>query len=169
MNAADPKLVVAAGDPFPPFQLRTCRDRLVTLDPRSAILVFYRGHWCGHCREQLIGLSRRADTFRALNCRLTAISADDIVGANHMCVETGGAIEILSDPCATAIQQLGLADRDDKAAHIIARPAVYIIDAAGVVRYRYISRSASDRPTIALLALAAESLAHPDRKESATT
>lgn len=166
LTAQPASLSVAPGDPFPPLQLRSCRDRPATLDPRSAIVIFYRGNWCGHCRDQLIGLSDEIDTFRALGFALAAISADDFVGANDMCVDTGGVIEILSDPMSLAIQQFGLADRDDKVDRIIARPAVFIVDAEGVVRYRYISRSATDRPTSALLALAAESLARPNRKDS---
>ncbi|MEX1158870.1 MAG: redoxin domain-containing protein [Thermomicrobiales bacterium] len=157
---------VAPGDLFPPFDLRTCRDRPERVEPRSAIVLLYRGHWCSHCREQIIGLAHEIDTFRALGFKLIAISADDFVGANDMCLDSGGVIDIFSDPSATAIRQLGLADRDEQVDHIIARPAVFIIDSGGLVRYRYISRSASDRPTSALLVLAAESLARPSRKES---
>jgi len=161
-------LAASPGEPFPAFELRTCRDRPCTLDPRSTIVILYRGHWCGHCCTQMTELAREIDTFRALNVRLIAISADDFVGANDMCNDTGGVIDILSDPSSTAIQQLGLADRDDMVDHVIARPAVFIVDSDGIVRYRYVSRSATDRPTSALLALAAESLTRPDRKDSIT-
>jgi peroxiredoxin len=153
-----PNPVAAPGEPFPTLSLRTCRDRPETLEPSSAIVIFYRGHWCGHCCEQLTSLASEIDTFRALDVRIVAISADDFVGANDMCVDIGSAFGIYSDPEATAIQQLGISDRDELVDHIIARPAVYVVDADGIVRYRYISRSAADRPTSALLALAVESL-----------
>jgi peroxiredoxin len=83
-----------------------------------------------------------------------------------MCNDTGAVIEILSDPDASDIQHLVLGDSEVVIDHIIARPAVYVIDSEGVVRYRYVSRSANDRPPNALLALAAESLARPGRKET---
>ena len=166
MTGTGQTLVAAPGERFPSFDVRTCRDRPHTLEPRSSIIIFYRGHWCGHCCAQLAELAHEVDTFRALDVQLIAISADDFVGANDMCNDTGGVIEILSDPMAAAIQQLGIADRDDMVDHIIARPAVYVIDSHGVVRYRYLSRSATDRPTCAILALAAESLARQGRKES---
>lgn len=159
-------LVTTSGERFPAFELRTCRDRPCTLDPRSAIVIFYRGHWCGHCRSQLAQLAQEIDTFRALGVRLIAISADDFVGANDMCNDTGAHIDILSDPEASAIQQLGISDREVDIDHVIARPAVYVVDSEGIVRYRYVSRSAADRPTNALLALAAESLNQCGRKES---
>jgi peroxiredoxin len=166
LNGSAPPLATTSGEPFPAFELRTCRDRPCTLEPRSAIVIFYRGHWCGHCRDQLTHLAREINTFRALGVRLVAISADDFVGANDMCNDTGAVIDILSDPDASAIQQLGLSDREVDIDHVIARPAVYIVDSEGIVRYRYVSRSATDRPTNALLALAAESLSRPRRKES---
>ena len=99
---------------------------------------------------------------------MVAISADDFVGANDMQHDTRGAIDVLSDPGAATIPRFGLADRDEMVDHVISRPAVYVVDADGVVRYRYISRSAADRPTSALLLLAAESLIRAGRKESTT-
>ena len=96
---------------------------------------------------------------------LVAISADDFVGANDMCNDLGGALNIYSDPDASAIRELGLSDRDELVDHLIARPAVFIVDADGIVRYRYVSRSPADRPTSALLALGAESLNRPRQKE----
>lgn len=152
-------MTAAAGDQFPSFTVYTCRNQPHTLDPRSSVIIVYRGHWCGHCRGQLRDLARHADTFHALDVRLTAISADDVAGANDMRMDTGDAVDVFSDPDATAIRQLGLEDHDQKVDHVIARPAVFIVDSAGIVRYRYVSRSASDRPTRALLVLAAESLA----------
>jgi peroxiredoxin len=158
-------LVATPGERFPTLSLRTCRDRPETLSLRSAIVIFYRGHWCGHCCEQLTSLANEIDTFRALDVRIVAISSDDFVGANDMCVDTGSAFSIYSDPEAAAIHQLGISDRDEQVEHVISRPAVYVVDRDGIVRYRYISRSPADRPTSALLALAAESLDRTCRKE----
>lgn len=166
MSARTTSAKIATGDRFPGIGLRTCRDRPYSLDPRSSIVVFYRGHWCGHCLDQLLDLAHQADTFHALGFRLIAVSADDFVGANDMRTDTADAIEVLCDPGASAIRELGLEDRDEQVDHIIARPAVFLIDSEGTVRYRYISRSASDRPTSALLILAAESLTRVGRKKS---
>jgi peroxiredoxin len=131
-------------------------------------VVVYRGHWCSHCRDQLLDLSHQADAIRSLGFHLVALSADDFVGANDMRMDTSDAIDVLSDPEAIAITLLGLADRDENVNHIIARPAVFVVDDVGIVRYRYVSRSASDRPTAALLLLAVESLIRPRPKESLT-
>jgi hypothetical protein len=54
---------------------------------------------------------------------------------------------------------LGLEDTDPEVDHFIARPSVFIVDAEGTVRYRYLSRSPEDRPKVELLLLAVERLA----------
>jgi hypothetical protein len=69
-----------------------------------------------------------------------------------------GKVTAMRDPNADAIRRFGLADVDEQVPHLIARPAAFVIDAAGIVRYRYVSRTPDDRPTTALLLLAAESL-----------
>jgi peroxiredoxin len=92
-------------------------------------------------------------------CAVIAISADADALTAEMCSAIGAAFPLLSDPSAAAITRLGLADSDEQVAHLIARPAVFVVDRAGIVRYRYLSRSADDRPKVELLLLAAERLA----------
>lgn len=88
-----------------------------------------------------------------------AVSADDAAGCAAMRALTRGKIEIVADPFAAFIARLGLAASDSQVDHRIARPATFVVDAAGMVRYRYIGRSPDDRPKVALLLLAAERLA----------
>jgi peroxiredoxin len=75
-----------------------------------------------------------------------------------MCALVGDAIQILRDPDGSVIESLGLREIDVPTGRVVARPAVFVIDALGFVRYRYVSRDAEDRPKAALLLLAAESL-----------
>lgn len=88
-----------------------------------------------------------------------AVSADDAAGCAAMRALTRGAIEIVADPDAAFIAELGLATTDIQVEHRIARPTTFVVDEARVVRYRYIGRSPDDRPKVALLLLAAERLA----------
>lgn len=78
--------------------------------------------------------------------------------ARAMCAELGDRLVICADPGATAIAELGLADRDDDVPHVISRPATYVVDQAGIVRYRYLGRAPEDRPRAELLLLGVESL-----------
>ena len=147
------------GDRFPVIAGRDCDGRPVELAPINAVVLLYRGQWCAHCRAQLLGLAHEARGFAAIGFHLIAVSADDLSLCQALREATGGAIEIVSDRGARFITGLELVTSDPNADHPIAQPAVFIVDGDGVVRYRYVSRSADDRPKIALLLLAAERVA----------
>lgn len=72
--------------------------------------------------------------------------------------DTLGRINLYRDPDARQITTLGLDDRDEEVMHTIARPSAFVVDDAGIVRYRYVGSREDDRPKAALLLLAAESL-----------
>jgi peroxiredoxin len=150
------------GDPFPNIVGRNCDGRSIELSPANAVVLLYRGQWCAHCRAQLLGLAREAQGFAGIGFRLIAISSDDLCLCQVLRDATGGAIEFVSDAGAGFISDLALATTDPNADHPIAQPAVFIIDGDGAVRYRYVSRSAEDRPKTALLLLAAERVASGD-------
>ena len=99
------------------------------------------------------------DAFSACGYALVGISADDCEHRRAMLAEIGDAFPLYSDPSAAAIVRLGLSDTDEQVSHLIARPATFIVDGDGLVRYRYLSRSPDDRPKVELLLLAVERLA----------
>ena len=76
-----------------------------------------------------------------------------------MGTEIDGKLLLVSDPAARLITCLGLADGEPALSHVVARPATFIVDGDGRVRYRYVGRSPEDRPKAALLLLAVERLA----------
>jgi peroxiredoxin len=159
LNARHSRYLPGPGDAFPVIVGRDCDGRSVEAPPANAVVLLYRGQWCAHCRAQLLGLAREASGFAAIGFRLIAISSDDVSLCQVLRDATGGAIEIVSDVGAGFISDLALVTSDPNADHPIAQPAVFIIDGDGVVRYRYVSRSAEDRPKTALLLLAAERVA----------
>jgi hypothetical protein len=66
-------------------------------------------------------------------------------------------IELFRDPEARWIRAISRYDPGEHE-HLAALPAMFAIDEGGQVRYRYLSRNAGDRPSTALLLLAAESI-----------
>ena len=159
MSAHHPRCLPGPGDAFPVIVGRDCDGRTVELSPANAVVLLYRGQWCAHCRAQLLGLAREASGFAAIGFRLIAVSSDDLSLCQVLRDATGGALEIVSDAGAGFISDLALVTSDPNADHPIAQPAVFIVDGDGVVRYRYVSRAADDRPKTALLLLAAERVA----------
>jgi peroxiredoxin len=146
------------GDRFPPAQTVCCDGQEVVVDQWPRLILFYRGHWCGHCRRQLGELARYASSFQSAGAGVTAISTDSSELCHAMAQDLRGAIEIRRDPDARLARALGLADRDDAVPYVISRPAAFVVDADGIVRYCYVSRSPEDRPMPDLLLLAFESL-----------
>jgi peroxiredoxin len=65
---------------------------------------------------------------------------------------------LLSDPERIVITEYGLAHDDPEAEHPVARPATFVIDAAGIVRYGHVGEHTRDRPTVDALLLALASL-----------
>jgi len=63
-------------------------------------------------------------------------------------------VRLLSDPDATLIRACGT-ENEGHWAGTIAAPVTYVIDAAGTVKWAYVSQGASDRPSPVGLAKAA--------------
>ncbi len=88
-------------------------------------------------------LQDRYESFEALDTEILAISVDRLDRAGYLVDRLGLAFPILYDPDAEVIRRYGvynlLGDR-------LATPAVFIIDKAGRVRWRYVGRGYIDRP-----------------------
>lgn len=72
-----------------------------------------------------------------------------------MAAVTDPSIELYRDPDGNWIRSIGRHDEEEQG-RLAALPAMFAVDDAGHVRYRYLSRDAGDRPTTELLLLAAE-------------
>jgi peroxiredoxin len=44
------------------------------LEGRWAVLLFYRGHWCPYCRQQLLDFQRAKEQLNELGARVVALS-----------------------------------------------------------------------------------------------
>lgn len=122
------------------------------------LLVAYRGFWCDHCREYLAGLLALVDAFAACDTTVVCLSADAEERTAQMRSHVGQRLHLLSDPDLTLIDALGLRTTDAAVDHPVSRPAAFIVERGGRVRYRYIGTSPADRPTPALLLLGVEQL-----------
>lgn len=89
---------------------------------------------------------------------LLAISTDDLDGVAAMNALIASAFPIVRDPDASIVGHLDLIDPFELRAIPVALPAVFLVDAAELVRYHYIGSAPEDRPRTELLMLAAERL-----------
>ena len=50
---------------------------------RWAVLLFYRGHWCPYCRQQLLDFQRAREQLNELGAEVVALSVDSLEQAQQ--------------------------------------------------------------------------------------
>lgn len=132
--------------------LQTEQGRATTLDAtlggQPALLVFHRGGWCPYCDMQLSELRLIEPDLRALGYGIVAITPDAPAALRRRIAKEAPGYVLLSDEHAVLIQAFGIAFRLDaaKLGAAAARvrpvqpvPSVFIVDGAGMVRFRYVN------------------------------
>lgn len=126
------------------------------------VLVFYRGGWCPYCNLQLRNLEKGISAdLKKLGASMVAISVDTVEeGLKTDSKEKLSAV-IISDPEAkilgdykvkfTVPQELVTKYKNEykidieassgKKHHIIAVPAVYVVDSKGTITYSYVDEN----------------------------
>lgn len=152
---------VSVGSPAPGFSLLATdgepRD-LVRLRGHSLVLIFYRGHWCGACRGHLAQVRDLHLLLQDAGASVLAISSEPLEDARKGVIEHDLPFCVLSDPDLAVIDRYGVRDPDDPEGRAIARPALFIIDPAGVVRFAHVGEHPQDRHSLQLVLLALETL-----------
>ena len=82
-----------------------------------------------------------------INSKIIAISTDGKDEINRSVGELGVKFLLISDKHRKIIKLFGVLHPDEG----ISRPAVFVIDKKGLIRYRKIGRDYTDRPTVKLL------------------
>ncbi len=151
---------VAIGTRAPAVIARRPDGTEFTIDPtrleRPVILIFYRGGWCPYCNTHLGELAEVEGELQALDMDLYFLSADRPEVLYSSLREPETPFTLLSDARMTAARAYGIAFRVDDGTferyrshgidleeasgethHELPVPAVFILDAAGIVRYVY--------------------------------
>jgi len=122
---------------------------------RPVLLIFYRGGWCPYCNAQLQDLHSAEPKIVAMGYRVLFLSTDR-PQLLYSSLKEKVTYHILSDSSLSAARAFGVAYRlDDQAyakmksygidleqttgtkLHELPVPSVFIVDRAGVVRFRY--------------------------------
>lgn len=154
---------IAAGTPLPDATVRTASGQAVTLRTatggRPSVLIFYRGGWCPYCTKHLAALAEIEADLQAAGFQLLALSPDRPAKLREKPSHAGLGYTLLSDSKAEAAQALGIAFRVEDALvktykeqygidleadsgethHLLPHPAVFIVDAGGVVRFAHVN------------------------------
>lgn len=166
MNAASASAApqpVAAGAPLPAATVRTTAGEAVSLRAatggKPTVLIFYRGGWCPYCTKHLAALAEIEGELRAAGFQLVALSPDRPEKLRAQPAHAGLGYTLLSDSKAEAMRALGLAFRVEdglvktykeqygidleadsgETHHLLPHPAVFIVDAAGMIRFAHVN------------------------------
>ncbi len=155
--------VVPIGTAAPPFALPAVDGTVRALSDylgSKVVVVFYRGHWCGACRQHLTALREAVLTIEDAGAAVLAISAEPLERARSSAATDGLTFTILSDEELVAIDRYGVRHEGEPeaAGKAIARPSLFVLDRAGIVRFAHVGEDPLDRPTIRLILLALETL-----------
>lgn len=112
----------------------------------QTVLVFYRGAYCGLCREQLRALQAELASYEAVGARLLAVTPDALAAVAAAGQQLGLGFPIIAADSAT-LRRWGVVDETGAAV----LPTAVILDERGVIRYRRTGRNAGDRASNAEL------------------
>lgn len=145
---------VTVGMRAPDFTLAKYGGGTVTLSSlrgrKQVVLVFYRGFWCPYCIRQLTEMRQLLDANLKKDTELLVVSVDNADGTRQTVtrISADGAVPdytFLSDPDHAVIARYGILNPNG-GGRGIPHPATYVIDKAGMVRWRDIETDYTIRP-----------------------
>jgi len=143
--------VVGLGQKCPDFTLENYDGRFFKssdLQPGwYLVLIFYRGHWCSACQNQLLNLKDDFPKFSTLHAALAAVSVDPVEDAAAFNDQWRFPFPLLADTQLKLIDAFGVRHPLGHEGKDISRPAVVIIDPNKIIRFKYVGQDPQDRPT----------------------
>lgn len=163
--ASDPWSIrpVLIGSRAPAFEAVSADGSIFKFDPenrnRPALIIFYRGGWCPYCNLHWAELRKIEDQLLAMDIDLIFISADQpSVLAEALEEDEKPKYHLLSDNHLVVASKFGIAYHvDDKYVkrslgfghdieaasgldhHNLPTPAVFIVNAGGVIKFKFIT------------------------------
>jgi thioredoxin-dependent peroxiredoxin len=128
---------VEVGRPAPEFELEGTGGRIYRLSDyrgKGLIVAFYPGDFTPVCTRQFCSYRDDGDRIEALGVPMVGISPQSVESHERFAAENGLTVPLLSDP----------SKRVASAYHVVGpggfvRRSIFVIDGAGVVRYRHVA------------------------------
>ena len=108
------------------------------------VLVFYMGHWCPPCQQQLTALNEHQKDFAAKHTTVIAVSTDSPQDAGALKDKMGLTFDVYSDSQLQTIAKWGVADYDTN----VAKPSTFVIQKGGAITFKKIGQNTTDRPSV---------------------
>jgi peroxiredoxin Q/BCP len=147
---------VDVGDPAPDFELPGTGDRTYRLaDYRggNVVLAFYPGDATTVCTKQFCSYRDKGERLEQLDAEVLGISPQSVDSHEHWVEEQRLNVPLLADKDLAVAKRYGVTAwlgpfarftelKDTPGGRYVMR-AIFIVDGAGIIRYRHVSRTGS--------------------------
>lgn len=111
------------------------------------VLAFFPGAFTPPCSNEMVALQQRLEQFEAAGATLFGVSTDSSFTQGAFADEYDLGFELVSDMAGDAIEAYGLSiDIPDLGLYGVANRAVFVLDADGVVTYRWVADDPTQEP-----------------------
>ncbi len=135
----------------PPFSLPDQKGRPHTLgeylERGPVLLAFHRGTWCPNCRRKFSELAQHSPVYVGRGIQVVTVVAQSSDVVRRYVEDQGLPFNILIDESRDVLRAYGVWHRLGLDAWNIARPALFLIDRAGAIRYSFVSNRQDEFPT----------------------
>ena len=149
---------IGVGQVAPDFNALNLNDKPVSFKSliigHKALLLFYRGSWCTNCNKQLTSISQDYERFKETGTAIiVAVSNEEVHKGKDLQRKLNLPFVLLSDTKFEGIDLYGVRDSNpspktrERGITELSKPAAFVIDNKGIIRYRYISSNPRDRPS----------------------
>ena len=124
------------------------------LGTNGTLVEFFRGFWCPYCVRQFQQLRNLAPKLAASGITVVAIMTDTAVRVAGSLYVNPAPFPVLIDDQRAAVKDYGIHDPDDEGPPpdpAIPRPAVFLLDATGRIRYAQVGLDGHDIPQMTAL------------------
>jgi len=111
------------------------------------LLAFHRGTWCPNCRRKFSELAQHSREYVARGLQVVTVVAQSSDVVKRYVEDQGLPFNILIDESRDVLKAYGVWHRLGIDAWNIARPALFVIDQAGSIRYSFVSSHQDEFPT----------------------
>ena len=151
----------------PPFELPTqkgdMRSLAQLLEKGPVLLAFHRGTWCPNCRSRFGELACNARAYADRGVQVVAVVAQSSEPVRTYIEETGLPFDILIDKSRAVLKAYGVWHAVGLSAWNIAKPALFLIDRSGAIRYSFVAKSQREFPSHAEIVKAIDTMVTADR------
>lgn len=135
-----PSSSAAVGQTAPEFSLNSTPDQAISLSElrgRAVVLVFYPADWSPVCGDQVSLYNELLSEFRSRNAEILGISVDGVWCHAAFSGDRKLHFPLLADfePKGEIARRYGVYEQSGGTC----QRALFVIDAAGIVRWRYVS------------------------------